>query len=578
MNPVYYRGAVARLSRRGLIMAQSDFRYGLADKVRTVGFVLMLLLFGCELVVLGQTQEPAAKATVTDAEVEAETPLATVEIDGNDLFSVRGVSVLSAAQRASAIAGRIKAVAADPKISPSDIRAVDTEVGTAIFAGSQRLMVVFDADAKQTFLPRSALAELIVNKIQNAVTEYRQARSRETLIKSVSLALVATAVLFAIIAFIMWLSRGLKMIVERRYRRRIQAVGIQSFQVVRAEQIWNFVQRLIKAGRLLLILAVCLGYLNFVLARFPWTRATAHQMRSYIVRPLETMAKGIADHIPSIIFLVILYFVTRATLKLVHKFFDALRSGEVKLTGFEADWSESTYKLIRLGVVVLALVVAYPYIPGGRSEAFKGISIFIGLVFSLGSSSAIANLIAGYTMTYRRAFRIGDRVKIGDTIGDVIEMRLQVTHLKTVKNEEVIIPNSAILNNEVVNFSSLAQKRGLILHTTVGIGYETPWRQVEAMLLLAAERTPGIMKDPSPFVLQKALGDFAVTYEINVYCDNARAMAATYTALHRNVLDLFNEYGVQIMTPAYEGDPEVPKLVPKEQWFSAPAKSVESVR
>jgi hypothetical protein len=131
----------------------------------------------------------------------------------------------------------------------------------------------------------------------------------------------------------------------------------------------------------------------------------------------------------------------------------------------------------------------------------------------------------------------------------------------------VIIPNSAILNNEVVNFSSLAQQRGLILHTTVGIGYETPWRQVEAMLLLAAERTPGIMKEPPPFVLQKGLGDFSVTYEINVYCDNPKAMAATYTALHRNVLDIFNEYGVQIMTPAYENDPDAPKVVPKEQWF-----------
>jgi len=535
------------------------------------------MLFCC-LSIVGQTQEPAARATIADSDVEAETPTAPVEIDGNTLFSIRGNSVLPVSQRASAIAGRIKAVASDPNISPADIRVVETEFGSAILAGAERLMVVFDSDAKQASLPRSALAELIVAKIQNAVSEYRQARSRDALVKSVSLALVATLGLLAIIAFIFWLSRGLNVIVERRYHRRIQAVGIQSFQVVRAEQIWNFVQRLITTGRLLLILAFSFIYLSFTLARFPWTRATAHRMRGFIISPLQTMANGVVAHIPSIIFLIILYFVTRATLKLIHKFFDALRAGEVRITGFEADWSESTYKLIRLGVVVLALVVAYPYIPGGRSEAFKGISIFIGLVFSLGSSSAIANLIAGYTMTYRRAFRIGDRVKIGDTTGDVIEMRLQVTHLKTVKNEEVIIPNSAILNNEVVNFSSLAQQRGLILHTTVGIGYETPWRQVEAMLLLAAERTPGIMKEPPPFVLQKGLGDFSVTYEINVYCDNPKAMAATYTALHRNVLDIFNEYGVQIMTPAYENDPDAPKVVPKEQWFSAPAKSAESVK
>jgi small-conductance mechanosensitive channel len=151
-------------------------------------------------------------------------------------------------------------------------------------------------------------------------------------------------------------------------------------------------------------------------------------------------------------------------------------------------------------------------------------------------------------------------------------MRLQVTHLKTIKNEEVIVPNSIILNHEVVNYSSLARKEGLILHTTVGIGYEVPWRQVEAMLLEAAKRTRGFKTDPPPFVRQKSLGDFAITYELNVYCDDAQAMNALYTELHRNILDVFNEFGVQIMTPAYEGDPEEPKMVPKERWFAAPAR------
>jgi small-conductance mechanosensitive channel len=189
--------------------------------------------------------------------------------------------------------------------------------------------------------------------------------------------------------------------------------------------------------------------------------------------------------------------------------------------------------------MVFALVVAYPYIPGAGTDAFKGISIFIGILFSLGASSTIANMIAGYMMTYRRAFRVGDRVKIGDTIGDVTEMRLQVTHMKTLKNEEMIVPNSVILNKEVVNYSACARREGLILHTTVSIGYETPWRQVAALLLMAAERTPGLLKDPAPFVLQQALSNFAVTYELNVYCDNAQAMLALYTDLHRHILDLF---------------------------------------
>jgi small-conductance mechanosensitive channel len=180
-------------------------------------------------------------------------------------------------------------------------------------------------------------------------------------------------------------------------------------------------------------------------------------------------------------------------------------------------------------------------------------------------------------MTYRRAFKIGDRVKIGSHVGEVDRMRLLVTHLRTPKNEDVVVPNSEILGAEVINYSSLARERGLILHTTVGIGYDTPWRQVEAMLLESAARTPGLLRDPKPFVLQTQLGDFAITYEINVYTDTPHVMMALYTALHRNILDVFNEYGIQIMTPAYEGDPEQPKVVPKDQWYTAPARAANEV-
>jgi small-conductance mechanosensitive channel len=276
--------------------------------------------------------------------------------------------------------------------------------------------------------------------------------------------------------------------------------------------------------------------------------------------------------IPDLIFLVILGLVVRIVLRLVRRFFDAVDAGRIHLASFEREWAKPTYRLVRPAIIAFAVVVGYPYIPGSGSEAFKGVSILVGIVFSLGSSSFIANMIAGYSMTYRRAFRLGDLVQIGDVTGVVSDVRLQVTHMRTIKNEEVVLPNSQILNTHVTNYSTLAQTKGLILHTTVGIGYETPWRQVEAMLLEAARRTPGLMADPPPFVFHLLLGDFCVTYELNVYCSDALKMRATYTDLHRHILDVFNEYGVQIMTPAYEGDPEVAKVVPKDQWYLAPAK------
>jgi small-conductance mechanosensitive channel len=535
-------------------------------------WVLTLAPLALPAPVLAADERPAGESQSQSADSEAGALSAPVVIDGRTLFRVRGTSSFSAERRAAGIAARIKAVAADRTVSPDAVRAVETELGTAIFGGRERVMVVFDADAQLESLGRKTLAELLVRTMREAVADYRQARTREALLQSAAYAAVATVLLAALVTLVVWVSRWAERVLEATYRQRVQSVGIQSFQLVRAEQIWVALHRGVVVARALVILGLAFVYLQYVLGVFPWTRGFSSQLLGLVLNPLATMGWGIVTVVPDLFFLTILFFITRYLLKIISMFFAAVGRGEVALSGFEQEWADPTYKLLRVAVIALALVVAYPYIPGSSSDAFKGISIFIGIVFSLGSSSTIANIIAGYTMTYRRAFRMGDRVKISGVTGDVIEMRLQVTHLRTIKNEEVIIPNSTILNNEVVNYSSLARTRGLILHTTVGIGYETPWRQVEAMLFLAADRTAEIKREPAPFVRQLALGDFAVTYEINVYCDNVQAMGRIHTALHENILDVFNEHGVQIMTPAYEGDPEEPKVVPKEQWFTAPAR------
>jgi small-conductance mechanosensitive channel len=535
-------------------------------------WVLTLAPLALAAPVLAADERPAGESQSQSADSEAGALSAPVVIDGRTLFRVRGTSSFSAERRAAGIAGRIKAVAADRTVSPDAVRAVETELGTAIFGGRERVMVVFDADAQLESLGRKTLAELLVRTMREAVADYRLARTRDALLRSAAYAAVATVLLAALVTLVVWVSRWAERLLEATYRQRVQSVGIQSFQLVRAEQIWVALHRGVVVARALVILGLAFVYLQYVLGVFPWTRGFSSQLLGLVLNPLATMGWGIVTVVPDLFFLTILFFITRYLLKIISMFFAAVGRGEVALSGFEQEWADPTYKLLRVAVIALALVVAYPYIPGSSSDAFKGISIFIGIVFSLGSSSTIANIIAGYTMTYRRAFRMGDRVKISGVTGDVIEMRLQVTHLRTIKNEEVIIPNSTILNNEVVNYSSLARTRGLILHTTVGIGYETPWRQVEAMLFLAADRTAEIKREPAPFVRQLALGDFAVTYEINVYCDNVQAMGRIHTALHENILDVFNEHGVQIMTPAYEGDPEEPKVVPKEQWFTAPAR------
>ena len=227
-----------------------------------------------------------------------------------------------------------------------------------------------------------------------------------------------------------------------------------------------------------------------MLGAFPATRHLANQLFALVVGPLSTMGRSAVAQLPNLVFLAVLVVVFRAVLRLLRVVFDALERGAITFGGFEAEWAQPTYKIVRFAVIAFGVVVAYPYLPGSDSAAFKGVSLFVGVLISLGSSSAISNLIAGYLLIYRRAFKVGDLVKIGDVIGDVTESRIQVTRLQSLKNEEIVIPNSQILGGQVINYSALARKQGLILHTDVGIGYETPWRQVEAMLLEAADRTP----------------------------------------------------------------------------------------
>jgi small-conductance mechanosensitive channel len=437
-------------------------------------------------------------------------------------------------------------------------------------------MTIANADASVEQVTIRELAATHMARVRDAIVGYRAARSPAALRASALNAATATVVLLAACIALSWFWRWFDRLVTLRLSTRIQTVGIQSFEVMRADRIWSAVRSGLLALRTVILLALVLAYTGFVLAQFPRTRGMSRGMAALALGPLQVIANGFLANIPSLVFITILFFVVRVSLRLIRLFFDAIERRTVTLANFDPEWAQPTYKIVRTLVIAFGLVVAYPYIPGSESAAFRGVSLFIGIVFSLGSSSAISNIIAGYMMTYRRAFKVGDWVKVGGSVGEVIEMRLQVTHLRSTKNEEIVIPNSQILTSEVLNYSSLARTRGLILHTEVGIGYETPWRQVEAMLTQAAKRTPGLVMEPPPFVLQRKLADFAVVYELNVYCSNVPAFQQLYSALHRNILDVFNEYGVQIMTPAYERDPLEPKIVRREDWFAAPAQSAES--
>ena len=536
---------------------------------------VLALALGGGISVFGQESPNAVAASpnaVAADEDNNDLSHADVVIDGKALFSVRGVRAYPAERRAEEIENRIKAVAGNSKIGANSLTLEDHPEGTWIMADGQRLLAVLNEDASIEGIPPRPLAEIYRGRIGEAIEAYRRDRRPGFLLWRVLYVLVATLVLLVALRFGRWIVALLRAGFERRYRARIEGFEHKAHHIIKVKQIWQVLVGLLNFAYGLTIAVAVYVYLHCVFSLFPWTRAFANSMYQMAVDPLRTMGSGLVGIIPNLVFLGILVVVTHYGLKLIRAVFDSLGAGTMTWKGFDPEWALPTYRLVRLLVIAFAVVVAYPYIPGSESGAFKGVSLLIGVIFSLGSSSLIGNLVAGYSMTYRRAFRVGELVKIGEHIGNVEQIRLLVTHLRTRKNEEVIIPNSSILGSEVINYSSIANARGLILHTTVGIRYDVPWRQVEAMLLEAAARTEGLRRDPTPFVLQMELRDFSVTYEINVSCDKPHSMLAFRTALHRNILDVFNEYGIQVMVPAYEGDPDQPKIVPKERWYAAPAR------
>jgi len=520
------------------------------------------------------TGTAGAAETVTPAvpEETEEVVVAPVKLDGVALLRVRGISSFPAEKRAALIAGRIEALAADRRFLPTALRVEEAQGVSRILGGDKLLLNVTDADAQLEGINRPLLASVYLQRISEAISSYRRDREPEKILRG---SLFAVAV-FVVLGLLLWLGARamyrLDAVLERRIKSKLEGLEAKSLRLLNAALLWRTLRHLRSLLWTATVLIAILFYFDFALQLFPWTRDFGLQLYDLLINPLHGLIRGLLGLIPDLLVLTVIVFVARYLLKAINLVFTGLDRGTVMLAGFNHELAMPTYRLVRLLVIAFTIVVAYPYIPGSETEAFKGVSLFLGVIFSLGSSSVIGNVIAGYTMIYRRAFHIGDRIRINEHLGDVVETRLLVTHLRTPKNEEIVIPNSVILSSSVVNYSLLAREGKLILHSSVGIGYETPWRQVEAMLVQAAERTEGLLAEPKPFVLQRALGDFAVTYEINVYCGDAQAMEKLYTRLYRNILDVFNEHGVQIMTPAYVADPAQPKVVPKEQWYATPAR------
>jgi small-conductance mechanosensitive channel len=306
--------------------------------------------------------------------------------------------------------------------------------------------------------------------------------------------------------------------------------------------------------RLLRLLATVLGALVCLQVAFtfyPLTRGYALTLLAFVVDPLTSLWRGFLSSISDLIAAAVLIVLVFYGLKALRWMFTAVADGTVEVPGIAREWALPMYKLLRIVVIALAVVMVFPYIPGSGTQAFRGVSLFAGALFTLGATGTVGNFIGGLVVMFVRAFRLGDFVTIGEVTGEVIDTTLVLTRIRTIKNEIVTVPNAAILSTQVKNYSAEARDGGVILHTSVTIGYDAPWRTVEGLLLEAASRTPLVEKTPAPFVLQTALNDFFITYEINVYTREPIQTPVIYSTLHQNIQDAFNAAGVEIMSPHF---------------------------
>lgn len=477
---------------------------------------------------------------------------APVVFAGATLFTVYDkVGSFPPQARALAIAERLSRLTENPLIRVDTITVTESERASEVVSGDIILLAVTEGDARPLGRSRQEVAQEYALIIRHALTVSLEKNSMDTMLLNGAYALLDTVIL---IVFLVAFYKLFPKLYEKLRSWRgtyIPPIKIQRVEVVSADQITEALIILAKGLRFAATLLLLYLWVTAGLGIFPWTRGISAHLVGAVLTTLQAIGEAFVSYVPNVVSILVIVFVTRYIIKLIALVFTGIERGAIAFPGYHREWSRQTYRIVRFLVMVFAAIAIFPHIPGSQSDSFRGISVFLGILLSLGSAGAVGNVIAGVVLTYMNPFRDGDRVKIGDTIGDVMERALLVTRIRTIKNVDISIPNSIVLSSHLINFSACAKKEGLILHTSVTIGYDAPWKTVHGLLIEAARATTDILKTPEPFVLQTSLNDFYVTYEINAYTDQANKMATIYAELHQHIQDTFNEAGVEIMSAHY---------------------------
>ena len=442
-----------------------------------------------------------------------------------------------------------------------------------VLLGGRRAFIVTPLDAAADTITTGEAAEQAAENLRLVVEETRQARSLRFLLTAVGYSAAATLVFFMLVKAAGYCRRKLLGLLPKLMGKHSERLKVGHTQLFDLQNLYYLIDRSLWLLYWLVVLLFCYQWLGFVLSQFPYTRSWGESLNIHLMALLNYLISSILRAMPGLAVALSIFFIARGISAFSKRVLRRMaRPGTLKW--LTAETLQPTMRLTSLAIWLFALVMAYPYLPGSGTDAFKGLSVLLGLMVSLGATSVIGQGAAGLILTYTRTLRVGEFVRVGDYEGTVTEVGMFTTTIRTGLGEVLTLPNSMITGSVTKNYSRIVQGPGYVVDTVVTIGYDTPWRQVEAMLLEAARRTDGVLQTPMPQVFQTALSDFYPEYRLVAQAipSEPRPRAQLLSLLHANIQDVFNEYGVQIMSPHYLGDPEQPKWVPKEQWHAAPSK------
>lgn len=493
-----------------------------------------------------------AKQKVRIDSMRSITPGYPVIVENDTLFTLyakRGG--LSPYDRAESFVQNILRLGKQYKVEPDSIYVEHTDNVTDIMYRDKVIASVTDLDGLWQNTTRDKLAQDYRSVIVEKMKELKREHSLAQLVKRISLFVFVLLVQYLLYRLTSYLYRKLKIRIIKLKDTKLKPISIHNYELFDTAKEVSILIFISNMARYLLILLQLLVTIPILFSIFPQTKNLAMKIFSYLWTPVKSILHAIVDYIPNLFTIFVIYFAIKYLIKGLKYLANEINSERLKITGFYPDWAQPTFHILRFLLYAFMIAMVYPYLPGSNSGVFQGVSVFVGLIVSLGSSAVIGNIIAGLVITYMRPFKLGDRIKLNDTTGNVVEKTAFVTRLKTPKNELVTIPNSFIMSSHTTNYSSSARNYGLIIHSEVSIGYDAPWRKVHQLLIDAAKATTGVTAEPEPFVLETSLSDWYPVYQINAYITDADNLMQIYSELHQNIQDFFNRAEIEIMSPHY---------------------------